>query len=234
MNADAIVASRKRILLALYLDLILFMVPWGWANYLLRDGELHFGVGVLVFAVIRFATRRLGASPGMHMLSVGRDRTVDPMILARENWLTMLLGALFVLQGAKQLVNWIYVDVPEPFFGFMPGQTAQVAIHLSAGILLVSIGYLYFKMVRQGFWLAALAVSGSLVSCVVSWSHWMQTVPEMAIARRALQGRVVSEQELEFMRAVMPIGFVVLYGVILVAVLVTSRRFFAPAPGKVL
>jgi len=229
MKGEVIVASRKRLLFALYLDLILFLALWGLINYLITDGELHLGAGVLAFGVVKFATRKLFGSPGMRMLGIGQDRVVEAQIYNRENWLTMFLGGLFVLEGTKELVYWTQLFVPEPFFGFMPSGSAQVLIHLSAGILFVSIGYLYLRLMRPAFWLAVLAMSGAIVSCVLSWSLWVQIVPELVVARRAVQAQTVRAGEVEFMQTIMPMGFVVLDVVILVAVLCTFRRVFSPS-----
>ena len=81
-------------LLAAYVDLLLFMVAWGLANYLV-GGDAHFGAGVLAFVVIRLLTWRLQTTPGRYFLTVSRDRLVDPNIYEHENWLTMLLGSVF-------------------------------------------------------------------------------------------------------------------------------------------
>src|SRR5438105_6332399 len=76
ITSDPPIASKKRMLLAIYLDFLMFMVVWGLANFI-AGGEAHFVVGVIVFVAIRVAPWKVGASPGQYFLSIGRDRLVD-------------------------------------------------------------------------------------------------------------------------------------------------------------
>lgn len=174
-------ASRKRMFLALYLDLILFLVVWGLVKFLV-GGDAHFGAGVIVFAVVRFATWKLSVSPGRYFLSIGRDRMVDADIYRRESWSTMLLGAVFVLEGTKPLVNWTRGVIPEPIFGSIPGDTAQVTIDMLSGALLVFIGFLYLKLRALGFWLAIFVVVASLGRPSSAGHCWLK--PFQASCRR--------------------------------------------------
>jgi hypothetical protein len=224
MTSNPLVASRRRLLLAIYLDFLLFMVVWGLANFII-GGEAHFVVGIIAFVAIRFAASKLGVSPGQYFLSIGRDQLVDADVYDRENWLTMLLGAVCVLEGSKLLVNWTQGIVSEPFFGSMPGETAQVTIDMVSGVLLVVVGFLYFKLRALGFWLALAAVIASLASTAVSWSLWLEAIPKVVSARRAAQGRVPTEGELQFMQTFLLSGTMVLLLCVLVGVLLTYRRF---------
>lgn len=224
MVGTTIAVSRKRMLLAVYVDLLLFLIVWGLVNFLI-GGQAHFIGGFIVFAVIRVITWKLNVAPGLYFLSIGRDRLVDSAIYERENWLTMLLGTLFVLEGAKKLLNWTQGVAPEPFFGLMPGDTAQVALDMVSGVLLILIGFLYFKMRVLGFWLAVVTATGGLISVAVSWSLWTAAVPQIVLTRRAAQGRVPSESELQFMQAFLPSLTVALLLCVLVAVLLSYSRF---------
>ena len=199
MSETTIAASNKRMLLAVYVDLLLFVVVWGLINFLIGS-DAHFIAGVIVFVVVRLITWKLNVAPGLYFLSIDRNRLVDPLVYERENWLTMLLGTLFVLEGAKLLVNWTQGVAPEPFFGLMPSGTTQVAIDMSSGVLLILTGFFYFRMRPLGFWLAVIATVGGLVSIAVSWSLWTAAVPQAVLTRRAAQGRVPSKGELEFMQ----------------------------------
>jgi hypothetical protein len=225
MTSTVIVATRKRLLFAAYIDLLLFLVVWGLANFMV-GGNAHFVAGVIVFVVIRFMTSKLKAAPGLYFLSIGPDRLVDPSIHEGENWLTMLLGAVFVLEGSKLLVNWTQGVVPEPFFGSMPGDTAQVTIDMLIGVLLAFVGFLYFKLRVVGFWLALVAAVGGLISIAMSWSLWTDAIPKVVVAGRAAQGRVPSETEIQFMQSFLPSLNVALLLCVLLAVLATHARFF--------
>ena len=229
-----IVASKKRMLLAVYVDLLLFLVVWGLVNFLV-GGHARFVGGVVVFGIIRLVTWKLNVGPGLYFLSVGRDRLVDTDVYQRENWLTMILGTIFVLEGAKLIVNWTQGVAPEPFFGVMPRPTGQVAIDMVSGVLLVLIGYLYFRVKPLGFWLAAATLLGGLVSVGVSWSLWTSAIPQIVATGRAAQGRVASPDEVQFMQMFLPSLNIALMLCVLVAVLfsyprLSSRRLAVPNP----
>lgn len=224
MTSDTIVASRKRLVLALYVDLILFLVIWGLANFTF-GGDAYLVAGVFVFAVVRLLAWKLKGSPGTYFLSIGPDRLVDPEIFRRENWLTMLLGAVFVLEGTKSLVNWTGGVVPAPIFGWIPDDTTTVAIDLMVGIFLVYVGFLYFKLRPLGFWLALVSILASLGSLALSWSLLRDAMPAIVAARRAAQGRITSESEVQFMQAYVPAFTAILLLCVLVAVLWSYRRF---------
>ncbi len=227
MGSTATAASRKRRLLAAYVDLLLFLIVWSLANFIVA-GHAHFVGGVIVFVVIRLLIWKLQVTPGLYFLSISRDGVVDGEIYERESWLTMLLGTVFVLEGSKLLVNWTQGIVPEPFFGAIPGDTAQVTIDMLTGVLLVFVGFLFFKVRRLGFWLGISAMIAGLLSLAISWSLWVTAVPQIVSAGRAAQGRIPSEGELQFMQAFLPSINVVLLLCVLIAIVATYRRFVAP------
>jgi hypothetical protein len=210
----------------------LFLIIWGLANFIV-GGQAHFVGGVVVFVIIRLLAWKLKAAPGLFFLSIDRNGLVDPAIYERESWLTILLSAVFVLEGSKLLVNWTQGIVPEPFFGSIPGDTAQVAIDMLSGVLLAIVGFLFFKVRRSGFWLAVLATITGLISIATKWSLWAQAVPKIVSAGRAAQGRVPSDGEVQFMQAFLPTMNVVMLLCVLVAVLATYLRFFVRDFGSV-
>lgn len=229
MEELTIKGSKKRQLLALYLDFILFMVVWGLLeHFVAQENGFPSWVALITFGMVKVATHKLLGSPGAFMLSIGRDGLVNPEIHARENWLTILLGVLFVLEGTKQLVRWTQLLVPEPFFGFIPSSNVQILINITIGTLFVIIGYLFLKLHRTGLILGLIAGAAAIVSCVLSWSLWDKTVAEMVVARRALQGKPVGENEVEFMQLLMPEGILLLAVVLCLAMILTYRRFALP------
>src|SRR5205823_5095429 len=119
----------------------------------------------------------------------------------------------------KLLVNWNQGIASEPFFGLLPGEAAQVTIDMLSGVLLVVVGFLYFKLRTLGFWLALTAMVASLGSTAISWSLWSEAIPKVVSARRAAQGRVPTESELQFMQTFLLSGTVVLLLCALVGVL---------------
>ena len=224
-----IMATKKRMLVALYLDFILFMVVWGLAeHFLVKEDGLSFWMAVAAFVLIRAATRKVFHSPGSVMLGINRDGSVNRDIYTRENWLTILLGALFMLEGTKQLVRWTQILVPEPFFGFVPEPGLEILINVATGILFVVIGYLFLRLERVGLALGISSVVGTIISCLLSWSLWDRTVAQVVVARRQAQSLPVREEEVETMQAIMPEGIVILAVVFLVAMAFTYKRFTPP------
>ncbi len=227
MEGDVILASRKRRVLALYLDFILFMVLWAYLAYVVSSAGLPAWAGVAAFVLGKTATYRSCASPGMQMLSISKTGHVDALIYRRESGLTIVVGVVFVLEGTKALVRWTQLLVPEPFFGMLPNESVQIGADIATGILFVNIGYLFLKLERAGFWLAGLASLATLVSCAMSWSLWDETVAQMVPARRALQGLPVGEHEVEFIQAIMPEGIAAAALAVLASVLLSHPRFKA-------
>lgn len=223
-------ASKKRRLLALYLDFILFMSVWGLADHFItRQFAMPLWAAVAAFTVIRATTHKRLRSPGDMMLSIGRDGSVDARVHGQESWLTMLLGTLFVLEGTKQLVRWTQIPVPEPFFGFMPDSGVQALIDLAAGMLFIAVGWLIFKLQRSGLVLGIASAAGTIVSCLLSWSLWDATIAKMVVARRQAQGLPVGRHEIETMQAIMPEGIVLLTAVLLLMMAYAYRRFTVTA-----
>ena len=106
-------ASKKRRLLSLYIDFLLFMTLWGILSYYLApDGNMPFWLPYIAFVVARTLLTKFYGSIGDSFLSIDRDSfCVDDDIYRRENWLSILLGLLFILEGTKQLVRWTQMFV---------------------------------------------------------------------------------------------------------------------------
>lgn len=76
---------------------------------------------------MRAISGKYNDSVGNLFLGIDKDSgTVNPNIFERENWLTILLGVLLILEGTKQLVRWTQMVVSQPSFGFFPDDLTQI------------------------------------------------------------------------------------------------------------
>ena len=118
-------ASRRRLLLAAYLDFCLFGAIWGLVLHVAPRPFHQPFLDVLAFVPLELLLFRTDRSPGQRMLGIRREdpetvvdpgapqrgrhvHLVDPVLLAHENPLTIVLGVLFVNDGAKSLVAGRY------------------------------------------------------------------------------------------------------------------------------
>lgn len=213
--------------LSWYIDFLFFMTLWGMLSYFLGfEGGLPFWVPYLIFIVIRAVSGKYIGSIGYQFLGIDKESgTVSQNVFERETWLTMLLGVLFILEGTKQLVRWTQMFVPMPFFGLVPGDSAQVLIHIVLGVSSVLAGYWFLKLNIKGLYLGVSLALVSIVSDVLSWNLWDPAVAQMVIARRELQGRPVREGEIEFMQSLSPEAMLVAAGLAIIAMLLSYKRF---------
>ncbi len=226
MDTEIFQASKKRLVLSWYIDFLFFMTLWGLLSYFLKlDSSLPFWVPYLVFFVIRAVTGKYVGSIGYAFLGIEHaEKTVNPKIYERENWLTMLMGILLILEGSKQLVRWTQLFVPQPIFGFFPGDAVQIAIHVALGISSITAGYWFLKMNIKGLYMGITVALINMLSDVLSWKLWDPVVEQMIIARRELQGMPVREGEIAFMQSLFPEGMLAVAGIAIVAMLFTYRR----------
>ena len=214
-------ASRGRQLLAWYIDFLFFASIWALAGYV---ANLSFGhdllLSVLIFFPVRYFLSMFVGMPGDYLLSINPDRSVDEDVLDQENWLTILVGLLLLLEGTKRLVRWTEFDQGFPFFGSTPDPAMQIAIGLLSGLAYILAGALILKVHRMGFWLAISLFVLEAISILLSWKLWDAAAIGVVVARREYQGLPVREREVEFMQWLLPeallfslvVGFVILLG----------------------
>ncbi|WP_027156854.1 hypothetical protein [Methylobacter luteus] len=220
-------ASKKRLLLSWYLDFLFFMTLWVLLSYFLGlDESMPFWEPYVVFVVIRLITSKFIGSIGYTFLSINKDdMSVNNDILIKENWLTILLGVLLVLEGTKQLVRWTQMFVSQPAFGFFPDETTQIVIHLAFGVFFILAGYWFLKLDVKGIIVGIGVALLNLVSDVLSWKLWDPVVEQMVLKRREVQGLPVREGEIEMMQSFMPEGMVVVATIGIIAMAITYPRF---------
>ena len=220
-------ASKKRLFLSWYLDLLFFLSAWGLLAHAMKDNVAFPGwLPYVVFVVVRSLTGKLVGSIGYRALSIDRaTQKVNAAIYANESWLTMLIGVGFILEGTKQLVRWTTMYVPYPLFGAIPDDTTQIAVRVAFGLWAIVAGLGFLKLRPYGLFFGLSFLLVSLGSDLLSASLWDSVVAELVHVRRTTQGLPVREGEVEIMQALMPEALLLLTLALLVATASTYGRF---------
>ena len=209
------------------LDLILFYGLVRWFMVVAGFGmDYGFLVALGVTALVRAVLHGAVASPGMHMLSIDRQYSVDADVLARESWLTLLLGISLAWYGMKETLYW---ELPflAPFFGVLPGTALGVLIALADGSLSFTAGWLILRLSRAGLWLGLALSLFDLCSNVLSWNVWEQVVPVWVNYETLGQGRF-SRDQIEFAGSFLAWSDLVTTLLVMI-VLTVSWKKFAPS-----
>ncbi|NJA07567.1 hypothetical protein HC024_17795 [Methylococcaceae bacterium WWC4] len=227
MNAEPYQASKKRLLLSWYIDFLFFMTLWELLAYYLGLGaSIPFWVSYLLFVVMRAISRKFIGSIGYLFLGIDNEtKLVNKNIYDGENWLTIVLGVLLILEGTKRLVRWTQVFVSQPIFGFIPDDTTQIIIHVLLGGSSILAGYWFLRLNIKGFYLAVSVAIVNIASDALSWSLWDPIVEKMVIARREFQGLPVRDGEIEFMQSLFPESMLLAATLAVIAMLFTYKRF---------
>lgn len=222
-------ASKKRRLLAIYLDFLFFSAAWGILEFSLSAQTLPGLARLTAFAILEVLVYRYLYPPGKHLLSIGVDGTVDAAIRSRESWVTMALAVFLVLDGSKQLVRWAEMPVQQPFFGLLPERNLQIAVNVLSGLLFILAGYGFFKLRSFGLWLTLALATAGIASAAFSWELWDSAAAEWVRIRREVQGRPVHDGEIAFMQRLVPEMLLAAYGAVLLAAIASAKRFGARA-----
>jgi len=225
-QSDDLRATSKRMVLAWYLDFLFYSV---FATLLSHSANWAAGTTWVVqlagFGLIRSAIGHFVETPGMMLLGIRRDGTRDTTAFRHESWLTMLLGTVFILDGAKRAVRWTEYARALPDFGVLPDETGQMILSLVWGAGLIAAGCLILRMQASGLWLGVALAVAALVSIVWSWPLWDQALAQEVGERRLAQGLPVRPGEIEFMQRVVPLSLVVVHALAIGVLLAVQRRF---------
>ena len=224
-----VVATTRRVLLAWYLDFLLYSVVATLASY---SASWLFGTTwtaqLVGFVFVRSVIGRFIETPGMALLGIRRDGTRDMVTFQHESWLTMLIGTVFILDGAKRAVRWTEYSRSLPDFGFIPDETGQMVMSLAWGAAFITAGCLILRMRANGLWLGFALAAAGLVSIGFSWPLWDEAIAQEVTARRGAQGRALRPEEIEFIQRSVPLALVVA-NVVLLGVFAAIRRRFRTA-----
>ena len=224
-------ASRKRQLLAIYIDYLVFTAFYQPIAWTVRAAAplSNWIVALGIFVALRYVawTLRL-VLPGNWALGIGRRPTtaLDPRITSRERWWTVAAGTLLVLEGSKNVVRWTQGLPIEPLLGpATPQWMATVAV-TAFGAANVFAGLLILRTRWVGAVLGIGVLGAELLAAVVHRDGFRDWAAKAVVSRRALQGVPVRDGEIEMMQtlstSVLPVVMVI--GVIwLLAIAVRFR-----------
>jgi hypothetical protein len=251
LTAGYVPVSKKRWLLAIYLDLVVFSAAWGLILHFLAPGREFTLLRYLVFGLLEAMLLGLVRwSPGEYLLSIsflcraddpvvpegaepleaGRKPVVDRRVWSNEAALTILLGVLYVVDGAKSVVRWTMWSPPQPVFGVQLGTAGGAAIAVAEGILYLFVGGLVLRLHRWAPPAVAATSALLLASAAFSWRLWDDYVLRYVEARRAYQGVAVRPGEVAFMQALTPEGAMALAVLAVIVVVAYRKRFGSVRP----
>ncbi|GEM_PF-911917 len=239
-------ASRGRLLLAAYLDFLIFSVMWGLFVFVIYfiDPKLAnqpWYVRLFIFSLLEVVLLRLNfQSPGAMMLGIrfikvrshragldriwqGRIPLVDLNIKNSESWFTLAVGVYFFLEGSKTLIRWTMWTPPMPVFGVQTGEAATVLLNLALGALEMYIAYEIFRLRFRALLVGIPLFTASIVSIVMSWELWDPWIAEYVTRRRDYQGLPVRPNEIETMQNFMPEFLIVGLSFSLVLLLISTK-----------
>jgi hypothetical protein len=223
-------ASRKRLLLAAYIDFLFFSSFVYVLSFLLgtltSSALVEIAIGIGASTVAYFVA---WMSIGRAFLSISPNGLVPEKLKRRETYLTMFLATLFVLDGTKQIVRWTQFSA-WPFFGFIPEGATYVILSLLSGSLFVVAGNWLYKLDVRGLFVAVALVVVQLFSFLASTSLLNDIIAKRAIERREIQGMPVRDGEVEFLQSMMVPAVIVFAGIILIALILQRKRFDQGAP----
>jgi hypothetical protein len=248
MEESVTPATRKRRLLALYLDFVVFSVPWSLlqefvlsASPELRNLSLlfQFATFTIIEVVFHFVFHW---SPGEWLLSIRqlqyratpdappiRAAFVNTSVIARESWFTLFAATLLLLDGSKGMVRWAMWIPPPPYFGTTVSDSLWPFVAITDGVVQWAVAYLLFRANPVVLFVGGAYLTTLLVSAVLSWPLWPAWAAEYVRRRREYQGLEIRPAEIEQAQsfgAELAVGGVVLYliGVMVAGVLLMRRR----------
>jgi hypothetical protein len=224
--------SRKRHLLALYIDYLVFTAvyqPVAWALRSMAPVD-NWVVALAVFLGLRGVAWALKlVMPGQWALGIraGEVATVEPYILERERWWTATAGTLLVLEGSKNVVRWTQGLPVEPLLGLAsPEWMATTAITILGG-LNVAAGLLVLRARSAGAVIGIGVLGAEALAAMIYREDFRQWAGQAVVARRELQGLPVREGEVEMMQSLTATVLPAVVTVGLIWLLVVAVRFKA-------
>jgi len=220
-------ARRGRVLLAAYVDLLIFSVPW--AYFVAITDRLVPGfapqprlIQYAAFAIVEIVVlNRTSLSPGARLLGIrfveakrglskidvvwgNRIPFVDRDLRTSESWFSILVGLYLLLDASKALVRWTMYSPPLPLFGIQTTPLGGALTSLTIGAVETFIACLVLRM-RVGALMLGAPFYGLLaLSAAVSWNLWDDWAARYVVARRAYEGLPVRPGEIESLQSMSP------------------------------
>lgn len=222
--------SRKRQLLALYIDYLVFTAfyqPIAWAVHSGVAAE-NWLVSLAIFVGLRGVAWALKVVlPGQWALGIqtGPVAEVNPRVLERERWWTATAGTLLVLEGSKNLVRWTQGPPVEPLLGSATPQWIATMAITVFGALNILAGLLILRTQWVGAAIGIGVLGAEVLAAIVHREDFREWAAQAVIARRALQGIPVREGEIQMMQMLTATVLPVVTAVGVIWLLATAMRF---------
>lgn len=209
--------TRKRLLLAMYIDFLLFEAiyrPLVWAGFFtgfLDSSYGKIGLFLLTEAVVQFMKV---VTPGQRALGIytvknwGKDavKVVDQERLDRERWWTILGAVLLILEGSKNLVRWTQGLPAPPVFGVFETEWLPFLAISIVGSANIAAGILILRTRPLGSLIGIAVLVIEMVAIFVNKALFSEWAAKAFTLRREMQGRTLRDGELEFIQNFMTIG----------------------------
>lgn len=224
-------SSRKRQLLAIYIDYLVFTAVYQPIAWMVRSVAplSNWIVALAIFVALRSVAWALRLIlPGNWALGIGPRPTMalNPRISGCERWWTVAAGTLLVLEGSKNLVRWTEGLPIEPLLGSATTEWMATVAITTLGAVNVLAGLLILRTRWMGAVIGTGVLGVELLAAFVHREGFRDWAAKAVVARRALQGVPVRDGEIEMMQTlsttVLPVAMVI--GVIwLLAIAVRFR-----------
>ena len=211
-------SSRKRRLLAIYVDYLVFTAFYQPIAWMVSSAAplSNWVVALAIFVALRSVAWGLRVVlPGNWALGIGprSTMTLDQHISGRERWWTVAAGTLLVLEGSKNLVRWTEGLPIEPVLGSATPQWMATVAITTLGAASVLAGLLILRTRRVGAVIGAGVLGAELLAAIVHREGFRDWAAKAAVARRTLQGIAVRDGEIEMMQtlstSVLPAAMVI-------------------------
>ncbi len=228
-------ASRKRRVLAIYFDFILFGTVWAVATNWMTPFFGSLWLRLAAFGVLESLLFRNYKSIGLYVLSVyrypvggGEVLGVNPAVKHKESWLTMIMASLLLLDGPRAVIRWTQFRPPKPYFGMVPDTSVAILYEVAFGVTEVFVAIAIFKMSRTGFWAALVLAAGIAVSTLMSLDQFSEYAQTYVRRRADYTGRDFDPQMAEAMAPIVTYGTITVAAMLATCVLFYRKRFSNP------
>lgn len=235
-------ASKKRRVLAFYVDFLLFSAAVALVCWVLAKFDPSLAVAPLWMQITTFLIveaiilKAVAWSPGHWSLGIyratvpglGETPVVDPNIFNTQRWWTVLLGVLIALEGTKMAVRWAMWHPPVPFMGAQLDFAPSALFSVAMGGMLCTVGLFVLRCRPKAALIGMALYAIALTSGALSYELWSSWAAADVVARREYQGLPVREGEIETMRRWAPM-LVVGGPALMLPWLFAARRRFSRA-----
>lgn len=241
MDNDFIIASKKRMILSVYIDYIIISTLVGlFSIFILNNKEVPVYINIIIVLAIEALIAWNSGSPGMKFLSIANSKIpltdengntllkrvmlVDKTIYNNENIISLFTGILLVLEGSKQIIRWALWTSPMPFLIFQTDSMTFPVISIISGLIFLYSGYHILHLNIKGILISSIVIIIDIITTVINWSKWDEFAKIEIISRREYQGLPVDNKQLEFMQSIVPEYLLAFTIVLLILVLISYRN----------